>query len=226
MLQTEGGREGGRGTAAGESGNEGALFLPSFLPRLLGCERGAMQTKAPWCFINVPSITQEIPQLPASPPAASPPRWPGGKEGEGIYFQSNWRARKREGDRLTHMHLPSALLSACLPACLPAFLPRSPIALLPPPQHEKHAMSIGLHRVRRRGRARDQAMVRATSGHDIINSDNGSRWQAIMKWGIANPVDPSSTAHSPLLCARAGVRLNCATASNTRRRRKEEGARE
>ena len=24
-----------------------------------------MQTKAPWCFINVPSITQEIPQLPA-----------------------------------------------------------------------------------------------------------------------------------------------------------------
>ena len=58
MLQTEG------GALQRERVEMRAPSSFPLSPSLSG-ERGAMQTKAPWCFINVPSITQEIPQLPA-----------------------------------------------------------------------------------------------------------------------------------------------------------------
>ena len=130
MLQTEGGREGGRGKHALQREKvEMRAPLPSFLPSLLGCERGAMQTKAPCHGASStcrPSLKKYHSCLYSSCSfcltTTTAVVSTGGRE-EGIYFQSNWRARNRERERERSTTDPNA---SFLRACLPSSLPPSP----------------------------------------------------------------------------------------------------
>ena len=146
------GRKGGRGTHALQREKVEMRAPSSFLPSLLGCERGAMQTKAPCHGASStcrPSLKKYHSCLYSSCSfcltTTTAVVSTGGRE-EGIYFQSNWRPRKkRERERsTTDPHASFLRLPAFLPPSLPPQIPDRPSA---PLQHEKHAMSIGPHRV-------------------------------------------------------------------------------